>query len=304
MRYFLIFFLFTYSLLAQEELNGSNKYIGGSKEIPSELNLLLESFQREELEAESFQKLLKHAHAIDSLAKMVTKEELFFITKTEIYKTFLKNVSSTKVLIDGADAKLFLQASKKATDPFIKWLLQALATDADNVINSSFYKDFTAEKSVGLVKSENAKRIQRSLQLLSRFYVLINIEHPNMMKSDLFNSYDESLTNVEAALFLVASESHFEKLEPISKIDEPFKFFTLKNRPKKKDRPVPKNTSKSVEDIIDDVPETLEEEAETLPSSINLPKPSSEDWTKEDSSPIDIKKLPKPADDADWLQDF
>ena len=61
--------------------------------------------------------------------------------------------------------------------------------------------------------------------------------------------------------------------------------------------------SKSVEDIIDG-PETLEEEALQPPSAAVLPAPTKENWIEEQSSPIDLKKLPKPTDDADWLQDF
>jgi hypothetical protein len=54
-----------------------------------------------------------------------------------------------------------------------------------------------------------------------------------------------------------------------------------------------KQSEKSVEDILD---------GDNFPSK--MPIPIEDDWSDDKNSPIDLKKLPKPTNDADWLQDI
>ena len=150
------------------------------------------------------------------------------------------------------------------------------------------------------------KKLAKKLQLISKIYFKINPEDPDSLKVDLEHFYDECLNNIENNLYLIASETKYTKIPsftPSSISDEKltlFKISEIKLVPLS-----PKENQKSVEDILEDVPQTLEEEAiKSPPNEHKLPTPVNEKWTDDKSSVIDVKNLPKPTNDADWLQDF
>jgi hypothetical protein len=59
---------------------------------------------------------------------------------------------------------------------------------------------------------------------------------------------------------------------------------------------------RSVEEIID-APSTLTDDEIKNTSELILPKPSNEVWLEE-NTPFNLEKLPKPTNDAGWLQDI
>jgi hypothetical protein len=74
------------------------------------------------------------------------------------------------------------------------------------------------------------------------------------------------------------------------------KFFSLKEVKPVAQKPVKKE--KTVDDILAPITDEGKNEEDALP------EPSKEDWLNDDNAPTNLKNLPKPSNDADWLQDF
>lgn len=282
------------------------KVFAGTKDVPIELNLLLKSYQGRELSKEENDNLSKKLKNIDRLFQSVTKEEIFFTVKSEIYKTVLKFGSANKQYFDLEDAKNLQKMIKKSKDPFIHWLLTALDVDADNLINGAYYKDYLLQRSSGRYLTNETKKIAKKMQLVSRIFFQFNNEDPDSTKTDLYPIYEQCLNNIEESLFILASESKFEKIKVV-KEEDAMLFFKLEDV---KAPVIDKGQKdKSVEDILDGDLENLNNSLDSAaPKKTIVPKPvskdSGEDWDLEESSPIDVKKLPKPTNDADWLQDI
>lgn len=292
-RVFLIFLInFNLNTQAQEI-----KIIKGSKSIPTEINLMFQSIQYPSPTKESFQILINHAYTLETYSKLVTKEEYFFTAKSEIYKTLLKMGNYTKNVVGPEDLKKLREARKKSFDPFINWLIGSLITDLDSIFTSNGYSNYLLEKDNIKVQRPETKKVIKKLSILSKIYSLISIDNPDLSKNEINDAMLDALKNVEEALFLIASETRFEALPKIISESKDLRTFSIEDYKISSEGMAKK--AKTVEEILDGA-ENLEQEAE-IP---NLPKPSNENWIEEDSSPLDLKKLPKPTDDSDWLQDI
>ena len=139
------------------------KKFQGSKELPIELNLILDCLQNTENIAtlKSVQeKITPTLLNIDSFARVLSKEDLFLIGKIEVYKSLLKPDGSIgKAIIDAQTIKLFDNALKNATDPFIVWLLRALRQDTENLITNPLYKDYLLQKNAGKIERNDLKKL-------------------------------------------------------------------------------------------------------------------------------------------------
>ena len=97
----------------------AQKVVSGSKELPLEINLLLDSVQSSG--TESFEKILPLVMNIDLYARSMSKEDIFLIGKIEVYKTLLKNdATANKTPIDGVTVAKLRTAINKSKDNFVK----------------------------------------------------------------------------------------------------------------------------------------------------------------------------------------
>ena len=270
--------------------------IQGSKELPLELNILIESLQN----SVSLDKILPYVMNIDSYAKALSKEDIFLIGKVEVYKTFLKsNEISSKAVIDGSSTKILANAIKKARDPFVSWFLQALLRDSEALMKNPNYKEYVLQKRNGPLENIEHKKIDKKVQLLYRWISKINPSAPDfqeIFKTELLPTMMDTLINIEQSFFLMSSVAIFEPVPILAKSPAELKFFSLKEvaLPKKKEI----ISEKTVEDILAPITENPKQK------DSNLPAPSKEDWLQQDNAPLNLKNIPKPTDDADWLQDF
>lgn len=297
---------FSQSIYTQE--NGEkSSIIQGTKELPLELNLILESLQWAEQKDEEANKIpylseniietLKH---IDSYARVLSKEDIFLIGKIEIYKTLLKtNNTYPKAVIDGNSLKTLNFAIKNSTDPFVKWFLQALRQDCDALLGTSVFKEYLLQKNTGQLDRLESRRIDKKVQLIYRWVSLINPDASNFQEAfrlELVPAMIEALKNIEQSFYLMTHISNFQTTpDPIKSVNE-MKFFVLKEA-KKKTSPLIKK-EKSVDEIL----APITDEGSALPPV--LPEPSKDDWGNDANTPTNLKNLPKPSDDASWLQDF
>jgi len=294
----IVLFISIYSacIFPQEKAGNLLSRIQGSKELPLELNILIESLQN----SVSLEKIIPYVMNIDSYAKTLSKEDIFLIGKVEVYKTFLKsNEFSTKAVVDGSSIKILVSAIKKTRDPFVSWFLQALLRDSEALMRNPNYKEYVLQKRNGPLELIEHKKIDKKVQLLYRWISKINTDTPDfqeLFKIELLPTMMDALINIEQSFFLMSAITLFEPMPTLAKSPAELKFFSLKEvaPPKKKEI----TAAKTVEDILAPMTENPMQKGSILPA------PSKEDWLQEDNAPLNLKNIPKPTDDADWLQDF
>lgn len=282
-------------VFSQEKRETVVTKIQGSKEMPLELNLLIESLEN----SIGLEKVLPLVMGIDSYARVLSKEDIFLIGKIEIYKTLLKsNERFPKAIVDGNSTKTLKDAIKKARDPFVKWFLQALLQDCESLLGSTNYKDYLLQKNNGRLERLELKKMDKKVQLLHRWISKINPDSPDfqdLLKADLVPVLMDALNNIEESFFLMATSTMIEPTPKLITSPGELKFFTLKEVKAPKKAVVSKKT---VEDILAPIID------ETQAPEAILPEPSKDDWLNRDNAPLNLKNLPKPSNDADWLQDF
>lgn len=274
----------------------AQKTVVGTKDMPLELNLLLENYQSQS--PDNFTKVLPIVMNIDLYARTMSKEDIFLIGKIEVYKTLLKNYDAPiKQAVDGATLTLLRNALTKTGDNFTKWFIQALLKDSQDLINSPIYKEFLLQKNSNTkIEKVEYRKLEKKGELLQYWISKINPESPDFpetLRSDLAPKLLETLKNIQSSFYFIAKESSLLPIEAALKNESELKFFTVKDV-------IPmaapiKEQPKSVEDILAPITDK-----DTLP----LPQPSQENWLDDENAPPALQNLPKPSNDADWLQDF
>lgn len=277
----------------------AQKSVSGSKEMPLEVNLLIDNLQSNNPDV--LKTILPDLLNIDRYARSMNKEDIFLVGKIEVYKTLLKNYDAAiKQPIDGASITTLRSAISKSNDNFIKWFLQALLKDSEDLMSNKLYKEFLLQKNNG-IKVENIeyRKLEKKGELLQYWISKINPnsqDFPDGLKNDLTPKMLETLKNISRSFELMAKESSLTPLSPELKDESELKFFIVKDAPsapaKAASRP---SESKSVEEILAPVIDS---------SSVDLPQPSQENWLEEENTPPALQNLPKPSNDADWLEDF
>ena len=276
----------------------AQKTIVGGKDLPLELNLLLESFQVND--TDSFRKVLPIISNIDLSARAMTKEDIFFLGKIEIYKTILKNYDTViKRPIDGLAIKLLRSAIAKSKDNFTTWFLQALLKDCLDLLTNPLYKEFLLQKNSN-VKIEKAeyRKLEKKGELLQYWISKISPDaqdFPETLMSSLKPKMLKALINIQNSFSLMAKETSISPILSPLKDESELKYFTIKEVSKMPPNLPPKTKDKSVEEILSPI---------TGDSPLDLPMPSQENWLEDQNTPPELQNLPKPSNDADWLQDF
>ena len=290
-----LFFLTLLTVLTSLNLFSAEKRIHTSKDMPLELNLLITSLES----SIGNEKILPLVMNIDSYARILSKEDIFLIGKVEIYKSLLKsNERYPKAIVDGNSIQILKEAIKKINDPFIKWFYGSLVQDCESLLSNASYKDYLLQKQNGKLEKLDLKKLDKKVQLLYRWISKVNLDSPDfqeVIKVELIPILMNSLVNIEESFFLMAFESGNEAMPELIKSPSELKFFSLKEFKLIKKAAI---KEKSLDDILAPLTD------ESQPSEATLPGPSKEDWLNEDNAPFDLKNLPKPSNDADWLQDL
>lgn len=277
----------------------ANKVIVATRELPLELRVLIDSLQQKNPEA--FNNILPTIFKIDQYAKSMNKEDLFLITKVEIYKTLLKNYEvPIKQPIDGSGLQLLREGYRKVNDPFSRWFLQALIKDTKDLLESPNYKEYILQKNNGLRSDKiEYRKLEKKSELIQRWVSKIRPQaedFPASLTNELIIKMKEALNNIEERFALIHREASQEVLAEFPKDENALKFFKVeiaKSLPANIEAP---KEGKSVEEILSPLTDSL--------NPANLPTPSQENWLEEENTPPELKNLPKPSNDADWLEDF
>lgn len=277
----------------------SEKVISGSKALPKEFNLLLENLHF--YSPEAIEKIRPQLFSIDYNARYFSSEDILLLTKIEIYKTFLKSYETpSKIPVDGKSIEVIKMAISKSQDNFMTWFLNALLKDSQDLINNPSYKEFLLQKDVNVkIQKVDYRKAQKKAELLQAWILKIypnTDDFPDNFKARLAPKLLESIANIEKSLSFIVRESYFGIKTTEPKLDSDLKFISFKDSiPQIKTGKKPDGSigeSKSVEDIL----------APVIGSPLeNLPAPVPDSWILE---PEAEPSLPKPTNDAGWLEDF
>jgi hypothetical protein len=273
----------------------AEKTISGSKDLPLEINLLVDSLQLSS--PENYKQILPLVMNIDLYARSMSKEDIFLIGKIEVYKTLLKNYAApNKTPIDGTTVSLLRSSMGKTNDNFVKWFLQALLKDSLDLTDNPAYKEFILQKNAS-VKNEKIeyRKLEKKAELIQFWVSKITPESLDSFKNELNPKMLEALKNIQNSFYLMAKEASMTPLASSLTNISDLKFFTIKDiAPVKVKAPVAAE-QKSVEEILAPITDI---------SPIDLPKPTEENWIEDENTPPSMQNLPKPSNDAEWLQDF
>lgn len=290
---------------AQRE-STTEKNISGTKDLPIELNLLIDSLQKES--SDTYNKILPIVMNIDRYARPLSKEDIFLVGKVEIYKTLLKNYDSAiKQPVDGTSLKTIRDALAKTKDNFLRWFLQALLQDTKSLVSNPVYKELVLQKNNKLrTEKFEYRRLDKKASLLQYWIQKISPDaedYPAGFKSELIPRMSEALNNIEKSFLLLSSQGTMLAPGEAVKEASAMKFFTVKEIKVRPTQSATAKPEKSVEDILAPL-----DPSPTSPASAaaaqDLPKPVQENWLEDENAPSELKNLPNPSNDADWLQDF
>ena len=273
----------------------AQKIVSGSKELPLEINLLLDSLQSNS--PDSYEKIIPLVMNIDLYARSMSKEDIFLIGKIEVYKTLLKNyATANKTPVDGTTVAKLRNAINKSKNNFSKWFLQALLKDSLDLISSPNYKEFLLQKNSNIkVEKVEYRRLEKKAELIQFWVAKINPENQDALMSELMPKMFEALKNIQNSFYLMAKEASMTPMAQALKSEDELKFFSVQKAAPVKIAAPTATGVKSVEDILAPITEV---------APLDLPKPTQENWLEEENAPPALQNLPKPNNDADWLQDF
>ncbi len=292
MKYLIVFFI-SLSLFA------APRTYQPIAEVPMELSLLIKSIQARPQSEEEKKKFLELLTKLDYLLPQMTKEEAFFLSKSEIYFDILRrNRNNNKVdlklleLSSLKELKDRLEINQLLYSPYTQWLGNALLKDLSNLFESTLFSIYKGLKKDDLALRSSSLRIyEKKLLMLLPWYQKFVDSLPSeleMMVKDLELKQLESIVHTAERLIRF---SRFKKLDPLPK-DYTLKAFGLKEE-------VVEEESQEVENVVENlnIPETIEEESK-----------NAENWVPKDLFPQPDPnykapdQLPEPTDD--WSEEL
>lgn len=255
-------------------------------QFPIEFKYLLESYQENMTDID--QEFLNEQIAnLEKYGNLLTKEEIFFISKSAIYQSVLKYrelepPQYPSEFYQTSFLKKFEEKEKiyQQQDPFTSWLLLSSLYDLQNLSQGMKFNNLALSKTNSRkISDRDLLKIDRKFTLALYFQMKFEQETAESFKKWVRLIMKDSLKKVTQQLSLLAMASRFNV--PIDADFKNLKLFSLQNAKKAKKEVktvIPK--SKSAEEIID---------------SVLLPKPV-DDWSLEEK----FNDLPKPTNDSDW----
>jgi hypothetical protein len=272
--------------------------------LPIEISYLIDSIQNSHKTKVEKVKFKSSIMKLDQLFSNLSKEEIFFIIKSESYKSILKikpDYQVKKTYYERDSLKGFEKYFKSKTiSTFSKWVVKAIHSDILNIFNSSDFTTYMFRKKNNSVLTRNYIIVDKKLKSLLPWIGYINLNQPNEFEEDMKKHMIRLMEKLIIYSEQYLSLSKFNKLE-LTPIKEKLTFFTW-------EVPVPVATENSktmkLEDVLLDPDEFLVDE--DAPPMGWKPKDDTME-VKLIATPIPTpdpnyvapKKLPEPI--SDWI---
>ncbi len=201
------------------------------EELPVEFSYLVESLQLYPLSDLEREKVTKEIKELDKLFSLMSKEEVFFVLKSEIYKELLNkprltqqskyyNKKILRPLLDVIEAKI------DSYHQFAKWIIIATYADLKQIFDSPYYNTFIVEKKGIGLKNPNAALIEKKLNLVLPWYEDITGQNPEVFHENLKPVMLSLLTKLNKKIRILLQFSRFDTLKLVA--EDTLKYFEIK----------------------------------------------------------------------------
>lgn len=300
-------------VLVSNVIYAESRFVVVPKKFPLEMELILSFIQDQNLNDIQKTQLEKSIIELDRYSRNLNEEELLFVTKTEVYKSFLKPHSLEPLKKEHYNPQLLSQIrqakSLSQNEPLLKWFLSALEKDMAALFASSEYKDLMLLKSSRKEIPVELLKVERRLDLGIKIAMKINNENLASFRNLLLEKSFTFLKNLENSFRLLCLYGQYRPLENQITLEN-LKFFKKEDKKNsvadsaKTEQTTRKSPEKSIDQILEPVLKTdLPSETKKIPTPVG-----EDDWLLDSelnkiTAPMK-KDLPKPANEDDWLTDF
>jgi len=211
------------------------------KDLPAEFSYLVESIQLYPLEPKEREELGKKLREIDQMLAQMTKEEVYFLLKSEIYKGLLNrpklknpnNYYNPEIL---KPLNSIIEVRVDDYHKFAQWLLFAVYSDLRQIFDSPFYNTFAVKKKTGLpLKNKNVIMMQKKFDFILPWYEEVINSTPEEFHEALKENMFQLLASIEMKIKDLLKYSRFEKFKLDPNI-QTLTFFTTKSPEEKKEK--------------------------------------------------------------------
>lgn len=280
-----IFFLFSTSVFASKDQN-KRKFLVPKNNLPVEMGFLIQSLHLSKLSPIEKRILDQSLVKLDQVFESLSKEEIFFIIKTEAYKTILKHKPDLQVQKSSYNKDIikFFDSyiHKEPITPFAKWTLYSIKSDLEEILESSMFATWQVRKKYNNPLDGKLRRLEKKLNLLLPWYEYMKLTGPKEFDDGLKDLMLSLLDKINLYSFQLVSYANPTTVE-ITPLRPKFTYFEEREFDIEKKA----EFEKTVEKVVDSVLKNQKPKA--LPTPVN-------DWLpKEDGSlPENARALPTP----------
>lgn len=266
--------------------------------LPLEFVLLAESINELKLSQEEKDKIADKIKGVNSNLKFLKKEQIFFILKSELYKSILEKEfhSDFKIMkftnMDISNIEKAYQVNKKDYSPFARWLVESVISDFSELKN---YPGFNNVKLDVPEKDATLNLVRKKLSLLSPWLGAISALKASEFNLRLKKMIVEILSDVELSTgvyksYLTNKEMDSTDFITINTITN--KKLPLKQKEEDEEPVKPKSED---EFSVAEEAQLEGEKAQKLTESI--PGPKEEEVSKEEGDESKTSKTWKPTEE-------
>ncbi|WP_044557155.1 hypothetical protein [Halobacteriovorax marinus] len=287
------------------------------KDMPTEYKILIESINHYPLSKEDKDDLLSNIVMSDAFFTKIPKNDLFLLTKMEIYKAVLSYHNSENIKSIRVNQPIINELMKKANtakdelNPFASWILRAVIKDLQSIIKYKYYQTYLTQKAQSKkLKNIELLKLDKKITLLSPWISLFNLSTSEEINLALRPLHFRIIRRLAFLSKTIYQTSSFDKMPPMKELNQLslFKYSReLTNR---------ESTLQKIDDVIGNI-EIFPSKGSSTNIS-DLPNPSNDWIPKDDMQSLKIKKgdlfpepdpnykkpesLPEPVND--WLLDI
>lgn len=284
-------------------LHAATKVFMPTDKLPRELIYLTESLQ--ELQVKDISKTKDNDalfKILEDKFQLLSKEELYFLSKAEVYKTSLAFKPPLTIKEKFYQKKIVTEIEDKLKvvqlNSFSHWLVSSILKDTKDIFDNRHFPTYSIERRKGVIATSSSKKLQKKLNFLLPWMQSFLNEDYQLFQYSLIPLMHKILAKIIKKTEYIIVHTNKVQDKDKKQLIEYFKEQSIQLD--KTGKPI------SVEDILDPLIGKLKNK--------NLPIPV-DDWlTNEDDfatglTPIEIqkpskgyvapKKLPSPVEDWD-----
>ncbi len=145
------------------------------KKMPYEIESIVRSIQWDNLKNDLKENMQNNVGKIDFMMSKVPESDLYFISKTTIYKYLLENRPSSKISKNFYDSSPFLDFKIKKGNiklvPFGEWLLSVILRDLNEIYHTPDYKKYLKSRKDSNFTTPKTNKMAKQLNLIVPWFV-------------------------------------------------------------------------------------------------------------------------------------